>query len=120
MTTYKNSKGVIKFDINIYTNPFKKRKISSKMMEAMSSQYPPPKNVCKQILYDDIIKKYPDFNKELLKTIVEDEFKKFGGYEMLGSLSGWVVFSRKQLTNNISTIVDSYNKEVYKTFTLAI
>lgn len=88
-------------------------------MDALSYQSPPPPNVCKQILFDDIIFIYPNFDKQLLNTIVHDEFNKFGGYEMLGSLSAWIFFSRKQLTNNISVIVDSYNKQ-FDNFTLTL
>ena len=39
---------------------------------------------------------------------------------MLGSWSGWNMFSRKDLTKNISIIVDSYIKENYETFTLVM
>lgn len=90
------------------------------MMEAMSFQNPPPEQVCKNILHKDVLQKYPNFDSELLINIVDEEFKKYGGYKMLGSLTGWNIFSRKELTNNICIIVDSYKKENYETFTLVM
>lgn len=90
------------------------------MNEAMSFHNPPPEHVCKNILHNDVLEKYPNFDNKLLINIVDDEFKKYGGYKMLGSLTGWSMFSRKELTNNICIIVDSYNKENYETFTLVM
>ena len=86
-------------------------------MDAMSYQNPPPEHVCKNILYNDVLEKHPNFDIELLMKIVDEEFKKYGGYEMLGSLTAWNIFSRKELTNNICIIVDSCKKENYETFT---
>jgi len=89
-------------------------------MEAMSFHNPPPEHVCKNILHNDVLEKYPNFESELLKKIVDEEFKKYGGCKMLGSLTNWNIFSRKELTNNICIIVESYKKENHETFTLAI
>lgn len=90
------------------------------MLDAMSSHPPPPEQTCKNILHNDVLKNYPNFDSELLIKIVDEEFKKYGGYKMLGSWSGWNMFSRKDLTKNISIIVDSYIKENYETFTLVM
>ena len=83
-------------------------------MNDVMSEYPPPSaSAIEKMLMDEMNLKYENFrNDALLKEIIHEELERMGGVAGLGSMTGWLMITKKELTNNIILRIEAvFNKE---------
>ena len=67
------------------------------MNEHQSSMPPPSEVEIKKILLSDLKVKFPHHQEDRLLLSINQAFIDFGGMEKIGSLTGWYMFSKKDL-----------------------
>lgn len=88
------------------------------MMESYSEREPPNNDEIERCLYNDVIvalleDRVPVPDETLVRSIVHDEFVKYGGREALGSLAGWLAFTRNELKRIIvNAIIECVEADV--------
>lgn len=77
------------------------------MMDAYSYIDPPSEREAKEIVFQDVTKEHPTFDAAHLRIAINAEFERFGA---LGSMAGWLAFSRAKLganvVNNMTQVID--------------
>ena len=48
-------------------------------------------------IYNDVNLTHPNFDDKELRTVIDEEFERFGGIQALGSMAAWLQFSRRAL-----------------------
>lgn len=72
------------------------------MLEAMGEMSCPDETTIKNILYDDLEKRFGEkscYDIYYYKSVIDKMFTQFGGISKVGSMSGWNMFARKELLN---------------------
>jgi hypothetical protein len=77
------------------------------MMDAYSYIDPPSESEAKEIVFQDVTTAHPTFDAAHLRIVIDAEFGRFGA---LGSMAGWLAFSRAKLganvIQNMSQVID--------------
>lgn len=66
------------------------------MNDYLSESLPPSETEIKKILFDEI-KTNNKSNDEEITLCINKAFEDFGGMDKIGSLTGWLMFSKKDL-----------------------
>lgn len=80
------------------------------MLDAYGDLEPPPEARVKQTIFDDVKLIHPNFDDTQLRTVIDQELERFGGIQALGSMSGWLQFTRSALGSNV--IANMKNRRV--------
>lgn len=68
----------------------------------MSYRSPPTDDEIESILCTDVRKMFTDsVDDDMLRTIVHDQYVRFGGRDAIGSMSGWLMETRAVLGRNV-------------------
>eukprot|EP00959_Pyramimonas_sp_CCMP1952_P133157 2783885-Pyramimonas_sp.AAC.2 len=68
------------------------------MRDAYSSIDPPSEREAKEIVFRDVTTEHPTFDAAHLRIVIDTGFDRFGA---LGSMAGWLAFSRAKLGANV-------------------
>lgn len=71
------------------------------MMDAYGEFDPPPEAQVKQTIFDDVKGVHPNYDDTQLRTVIDQEFERFGGIQALGSMAGWLVYTRMALGSQV-------------------
>ena len=66
------------------------------MNDYLSESLPPSETEIKKILFDEI-NPYCKLEDEAITLCINKAFEDFGGMDKIGSLTGWLMFSKKDL-----------------------
>jgi hypothetical protein len=72
------------------------------MMDAYSYLDPPSRGEATETIFQDVTKEHPTFGADAahLRIVIDAEFDRFGD---LGSMSGWLTFSRSKIGAHVIT-----------------
>lgn len=86
------------------------------MNDYYSEMNPPSEVEIKRILLDETKTKYhPSLSVDVIMHCVNKAFEDFGGMKNIGSLTGWLMFSKKELLQMISARLDCKNNNTLDT-----
>lgn len=90
------------------------------MNEAMSEYPAPSASDIVKMFHEELKVCYPDYDPDKLKKIIFEELQKFG-WDNLGSLTGWLMYTRTILRDNIirrlEETIKKDNKQIDESFT---
>lgn len=76
------------------------------------SNYSSPSEVeIKNTLFKEVQAKNPYCKKEDIMKCIDEAFEDFGGLKNMGSLSGWLMYSKKALLQMVNARLNSTTKD---------
>lgn len=85
------------------------------MNDYYSEMNSPSEVEIKKILLDEIRIKYSSLKDDDIIQCVNKTFEDYGGMKNIGSLTGWLMFSKKELLQMISARLDCKNNNTLDT-----
>ena len=84
------------------------------MNDYYSESLPPSESEIKNMLLNEMKKKNPNCKEADIVQCVNKAFEDFGGMKNIGSLTGWLMFSKKELLQIATALLNcKMNKTLY-------